>query len=571
MLRARNHNVSSLTGRESQQCHQSQVSSLSLRKAYQPMGISSSSTEPTKQVGTMRINLFFAILLIAMTSYFLWWGLDYTMHQQTMLFIVATAFGVFMAFNIGGNDVANSFGTSVGAGTLTITQALCVAAIFEVSGAVLAGAEVTDTIRKGIVDLDGLAVSPNQFIYVMLSALIAAAFWLLFATRKGLPVSTTHAIIGGVVGSSIVLGFDLGGSATAFSTVNWATIGQIAISWVLSPLLGGVIAYVLYGQIKKNIIDYNDKTEAHIGELKADKKTLKDSHKLFFDELSESEQLSYTSAMLRDQDIYKDDDCTLEDLETDYYQNLYTIDRERNDLDTLKAIKKWVPLIAAMGGVVMTSLVVFKGLQNINDNLTTLHGFLFMGMVGALVWLATFIYTKSIRGKHKEDLTKATFIMFSWMQVFTASAFAFSHGSNDIANAVGPFAAIMDVIRTNSIASQAAVPSAVMLTFGVALIVGLWFIGKEVIQTVGTNLAKMHPASGFSAELAAAAVVMGASTMGLPVSSTHTLVGAVLGIGIVNRDTNWALMKPIGLAWIITLPAAAIMSAISYMILKQIF
>ena len=161
--------------------------------------------------------------------------------------------------------------------------------------------------------------------------------------------------------------------------------------------------------------------------------------------------------------------------------------------------------------------------------------------------------------------------MFSWMQVFTASAFAFSHGSNDIANAVGPFAAIMDVIRNNSIAAQAAVPSAVMLTFGVALIVGLWFIGKEVIQTVGTNLAKMHPASGFSAELAAAAVVMGASMMGLPVSSTHTLVGAVLGIGIVNKNTNWALMKPIGLAWIITLPAAAAMSAISFVILNQIF
>jgi PiT family inorganic phosphate transporter len=535
------------------------------------MGISSSSTEPTKQVGTMRMNLFFAILLIAMTSYFLWWGLDYTMHQQTMLFVLATAFGIFMAFNIGGNDVANSFGTSVGAGTLTIPQALCVAAIFEVSGAVLAGGEVTDTIRKGIVDLDGLAVSPNQFIYVMLSALIAAAFWLLFATRRGLPVSTTHAIIGGVIGSSIVLGFDLGGSETALSTVNWTTVGQIAMSWVLSPLLGGLLAYLLYGQIKKNIIDYNDKTEAHITELKIDKRTLKKDHKEFFDGLSESLQLAYTSAMLRDQDIYKDDDCTLEDLETDYYKNLYEIEHERNDLDTLKALKKWVPIIAAMGGVVMTSLVVFKGLKNVNSNLTTLHGFLFMGMVGALVWLATFIYTKSIRGKHKEDLTKATFIMFSWMQVFTASAFAFSHGSNDIANAVGPFAAIMDVIRTNTIATQAAVPPAVMLTFGVALIVGLWFIGKEVIQTVGTNLAKMHPASGFSAELAAAAVVMGASTMGLPVSSTHTLVGAVLGIGIVNRDTNWALMKPIGLAWIITLPVAASLSAISYMILKQIF
>ncbi len=532
------------------------------------MGTSSSSTGSTKQVGSMRINLFFAILLVAMTSYFLWWGLDYTMHQQTTLFIVATAFGVFMAFNIGGNDVANSFGTSVGAGTLTIPQALGVAAIFEVSGAVLA---VTDTIRKGIVDLDGLSVTPNQFIYVMLSALIAAAFWLLFATRKGLPVSTTHAIIGGVVGSSIVLGYDLGGSSTALSTINWGTIGTIAISWVLSPLLGGVIAYLLYGQIKKNIIDYNDKTEAYIAVLKENKKELKKQHKGFLDGMSESEQLAYTSAMLRDQEIYRDDDCTLEDIETDYYKDLYKIEHERNDLDTLKALKKWVPIIAAAGGAVMSSLVVFKGLKNVNSNMTTLQGFLIMGMIAALVWLATFIYTKSIRGKHKEDLTKATFIMFSWMQVFTASAFAFSHGSNDIANAVGPFAAIMDVIRTNSIASQAVVPPAVMLTFGVALIVGLWFIGKEVIQTVGTNLAKMHPASGFSAELAAAAVVMGASTMGLPVSSTHTLVGAVLGIGIVNRDTNWALMKPIGLAWIITLPAAAIMSAISFVILKQIF
>lgn len=534
------------------------------------MGISNQSIKPTNG-SIMKVNLFFALLLVGMTIYFLWWGLDYTMHQQTLLFIIATGFGIFMAFNIGGNDVANSFGTSVGAGTLTIPQALGVAAIFEVSGAVLAGGEVTDTIRKGIVDLDGYSVTPNEFIYVMLSALIAAAFWLLFATKKGLPVSTTHAIIGGVIGSSIVLGFDLGGSATALSTINWATIGQIAISWIISPLLGGVIAYVLYGQIKKNIIDYNDRTEAHLVVLKANKKALKENHKVFLEQLSESEQLSYTSAMLRDQEIYKDEDCAVEDLETDYYKKLYIIDRERGDLDTLKALKKWVPIIAAAGAVVMTAMVVFKGLKNVNSHMTNLNGFLFMGMMGALVWLATYIYTKSIRGKHKEDLTKATFIMFSWMQVFTASAFAFSHGSNDIANAVGPFAAIMDVIRTNEIASQAAVPPAVMLTFGIALIVGLWFIGKEVIQTVGTNLAKMHPASGFSAELAAAAVVMGASTMGLPISSTHTLVGAVLGIGIVNKDTNWALMKPIGLAWVITLPAAAIMSAISFMILKQVF
>lgn len=451
------------------------------------MGINTNSTQATKQVGTTSVNLFFAILLIAMTGYFLWWGVGYTLHQQTLLFVVATLFGVFMAFNIGGNDVANSFGTSVGAGTLTIPQALAVAAIFEVSGAVIAGGEVTDTIRKGIVDLGGLTVTPNQFIYVMLSALIAAAFWLLFATKKGLPVSTTHSIIGGVVGSSIVLGIHLGGTDLALSTVKWDKIGEIALSWIVSPLLGGLLAYILYGQIKKNILSYNDRAEERVKELKASKKMLKKRHKEFFDNLSESLQLAYTSAMLRDQDIYKDDDCQREDLETDYYQSLYDIERERSSLDTLKALKTWVPLIAALGGMVMTAMVVFKGLKNVDMSLTTLHAFLIMGMVGALIWLTTFIYTKSIRGKHKEDLSKATFIMFSWMQVFTAAGFAFSHGSNDIANAVGPFAAIMDVIRHNSIAAQAAVPTPVMITFGVALIVGLWFIGKEVIQTVGTN------------------------------------------------------------------------------------
>ena len=154
-------------------------------------------TNPNKQTTPMAGNLFFGLLMLFVGIYFVWWGYDYTLQQQILLFLVATFFGVFMAFNIGGNDVANSFGTSVGAGTLTVTQALAVAAVFEVSGAVLAGASVTDTIRKGIVDMDGLSITPNQFIYVMLSALMASAFWLLFATKKGLPVSTTHAIIGG--------------------------------------------------------------------------------------------------------------------------------------------------------------------------------------------------------------------------------------------------------------------------------------------------------------------------------------------------------------------------------------
>ena len=219
----------------------------------------------------------------------------------------------------------------------------------------------------------------------------------------------------------------------------------------------------------------------------------------------------------------------------------------------------------------MTAMVVFKGLKNTGLDLSTLHAALVMGMIGAMVWLTAFIYTKTIRGKHKEDLGKATFIMFSWMQVFTACAFAFSHGSNDIANAVGPFVAILDVIREQAITEKSSVPTPVMVTFGVALIVGLWFIGKEVIQTVGTNLTEMHPASGFSAELAAAAVVMAASSFGLPVSSTHILVGAVLGIGLVNKNTNWKLMRPIGLAWVITLPVAACISALLFMLFGWLF
>lgn len=529
------------------------------------------SVSTPRQKTPKSANVFFALLLTGMSLYFVFWGMQYTLNQQLALFFVASFFGIFMAFNIGGNDVANSFGTSVGAGTLTVTQALLIAAVFEVAGAVLAGAAVTDTIRSGIVDLNGLSVAPKQFVFVMLSALVAASFWLLFATKKGLPVSTTHAIIGGIVGSSIVLGINLGGMELAFSTVKWSKIKDIALSWVLSPVLGGALSYVIYRQIKQHILLYNDKVEAQIKTLKTKKKQLKRKQKKHFEQLDEMQKLAYTTAMIHDQETYKESDCNIDDLETEYYRELYKLAQQRKQIDSLKALTTYVPLIAALGSVVITSMVVFKGLKNTGLNLSPLHASLVIGVMAAIIWLVAFVYTKTIRGKHKEDLTKATFIMFSWMQVFTASAFAFSHGSNDIANAVGPFVAIIDVIRNNAIEAKAIVPAPVMLTFGVALIVGLWFIGKEVIQTVGTNLAKMHPASGFSAELSAAAVVMGASVFGLPVSSTHILVGAVLGIGMVNKDTNWQLMKPIGLAWVITLPAAMAISATAFIVLNAVF
>ena len=255
-------------------------------------------------------------------------------------------------------------------------------------------------------------------------------------------------------------------------------------------------------------------------------------------------------------------------MESDYYKELYRINNQKDAIDTYKALQSWVPLISAVGGMVISSMLIFKGLKNLDLGMSDLASYLTIMMIGAGIWLATFIYAKTLRRK---DLAKSTFLMFSWMQVFSACGFAFSHGANDIANAIGPFVAIMDVLRTGEIGSSAAIPPIVLLTFGIALIVGLWFIGKEVIATVGTNLAEMHPSSGFTAELSAASVVMMASLLGLPVSSTHILVGAVLGIGLVNRNANWKTMKPIAMAWVITLPAAAFLSIICFFILRAIF
>lgn len=514
------------------------------------------------------MNVGFALLMVGVTGWFLVWGLDYTNHNNVLLFLLASVFGLFMAFNIGGNDVANSFGTSVGAGTITIRQALMIAAIFEVSGAVIAGGEVTETIRSGIVDLGGMAIEPLQFVYIMMSALLAAALWLLFASRRGWPVSTTHSIVGGIVGSSIALGTMLSGGRAALGLVQWDQIGTIVISWVLSPVLGGMVSYGLFFLIKKHILAYNDRMKEELERLQRERRKLREEHKGSFERLSDIQKISYTHMMVRDAEALDEDGFTLDDLETDYYRKLGELRGRRESLAAHRALQNWVPLVAAGGAAIISSMLLFKGLKHMNLGLTTLNNYLIMGMIAAGVWMATYIFARTLRGG---SLDRSTFLIFSWLQVFTASGFAFSHGANDIANAIGPFAAILDILKTGQIGDSAAVPPVAMIAFGVALIVGLWFIGKEVIRTVGHNLTSMHPASGFAAELSAAAVVMFASTLGLPVSSTHILIGAVLGIGLVNNQTNWALMKPIAMAWVITLPAAGLMSAGVYVVLDYLF
>ena len=403
-----------------------------------------------------KTNAAFAVLLCGMVGYFVFWGLGYTNHNHVPLFLLATAFGVFMAFNIGGNDVANSFGTSVGAGTLTVPQALIIAAVFEVSGAVIAGGEVTHTIRSGIVNLESLPLRPLDLVFIMMSALLAAALWLLFATKKGLPVSTTHAIVGGIVGSSLCLGFLLAAPGSSpWAMVQWDKIGTIAVSWVLSPLLGGAVAYLLFSLVKKYVLDYNASIEEQLKAIKAEKKAYKESHKHRFEAMDEQEKIEITSAMARDAQIYGENDFDPAELESAYYRGLYAIDSRKNSIDAYKAMYSWVPAISAIGGMVISSMLIFKGLSNLKLGVSTLTNTLIIMMIGAAIWVGTFIYAKTLKRK---DISKSTFLMFSWMQVFTASGFAFSHGANDIANAIGPFAAIMDVLRTGSIGSDAAVP-----------------------------------------------------------------------------------------------------------------
>ncbi|MBM7499713.1 PiT family inorganic phosphate transporter [Brachybacterium muris] len=515
------------------------------------------------------------LILVATAVAFTIWAFTHTgTGVNSFILILAIAFGLFMAFNIGGNDVANSFGTSVGAGTLTMKQALVVAAVFEVSGAVLAGGSVTETVRSGIVDLGGLQSDAPAFAYIMMSALLGAAVWLLLATRMGWPVSTTHAIIGGIVGAAVTTGLVTGTGGLAM--VQWGEIGQIAVSWVLSPLLGGIAAYLLFGAIKRRILapaaraialgsrgfdeddDEDDDNDASEDESR---------HVPGYERVTELQQSAFAESAELDRRPGSPGAELVEQagqLSKKERKAARNVERKA----AYHALEKRVPPLAAGAAVVIAAMLMFKGLGNVGLEFTLWRAGVMLIMLAVGVWMATTVFARALR---KQTISRATFIMFSWLQVFTACAFAFSHGANDIANAVGPFAAVLDVLRTGTVSQEAAVPMAVLIAFGVALIAGLWFVGRKVIHTVGTGLTSMHPSSGFAAELAAAATVLLASVLGLPVSSTHILIGAVLGVGIVNRAANWKLMRPIFLAWIITLPAAAGIGAVTVLLLRALF
>ncbi|MBX2151410.1 inorganic phosphate transporter [Campylobacter jejuni] len=496
-------------------------------------------------------NLIAFVIFIISTIAFVIWGFGYISQHQLILFILASIFGIFMAFNIGGNDVANSFGTSVGAKTVTIKQALIIAAVFELSGAIFAGAEVTKTIRSGIVIFPN-SLDPMLFVVIMLAALLSSGVWIFIATKKGLPVSTTHSIVGGIVGASIMMGLLKFDGIQTLSMIKWSEILRIAISWIASPLLGGIVAYIIYSYIDKKILKPSEKLNDDLKNIKKERKKFKEEYFLNLKTKSQEEQIKELSAIALDE----------EEQENNFYRNkMKEFKDQEKDIDIYSILKTHMPIIACIAAAIISAMFLFKGLNNVST-LDILQNFWIIGIIGTISYVVTFAIVKIVK---KTELNKTTDRIFSWFQIFTASSFAFSHGANDIANAIGPFAAILDVLKNGTINATSPVPFAALAMFGVALVVGLWFLGKEVITTVGSKLATIRPTTGFSAELGASIVILLATQFGIPVSSTHILIGAILGIGVYNKNANWIMMKPIGLAWIITLPAAGIMAALVFL------
>ena len=411
-----------------------------------------------------------------------------------VLIILAIIFGTFMAWGIGANDVANAMGTSVGSGAVTIKQAIIIAVIFEFAGAILAGGEVTATIRKGILDAALFTNEPHLLVYGMLASLLAAGMWLLIASSFGWPVSTTHSIVGAIVG--------FGAVGVGVDAVAWSKVFKIIISWVASPILAGVISFILFRSLQNLIID------------------------------------------------------------------------TKHPFDNAK---KYVPYYMFLVGFIVSLVTIFKGLKHVGVSFDTFTSYSLSIGVGLLVAI---IGTFLIRDIHLDPDENKDFYYASMERVFgvlmiiTAAAMAFAHGSNDVANAIGPLAAIYSIVESGGlIGAKSALPIWILLVGGAGIVIGLITYGHKVIATIGTGITQLTPSRGFAATLAAAATVVIASGTGIPVSTTQVLVGAVLGVGLARGmaalDTR--VINKIFLSWIVTLPAGAFMSILFFFALKGIF
>ena len=414
---------------------------------------------------------------------------ELTIYGIPLILISAAMLGFFAAYGVGANDVANAMGTSVGSKVLTIKQAVLIAAIFEFLGAFLAGGGVTQTIRKGVIDPALFDANLEILIYGMISALFAAGTWLLIASLRGWPVSTTHTIVGAIVGFGIyALGFD---------KINWSVVGNIGLSWITSPLSSAIVAALFYYICKELILKENTKYRLII-----------------------------------------------------------------------------INFFVFLAGFAIALITVTKGLKNIfkqQDMILTFEDSAFYSAIAALIFTAIFYIFSRARLSNTSGSQES---QFAYLMVFTSCAVAFAHGSNDVANAIGPLAAIHQA--TNQIlgnAVSAETPLWILFLGAAGIVIGLATLGYRVMKTIGEKIVKLTPSKGFAAQLAAALTVVLASQLDMPVSTTHTLVGAVIGIGLVEgiSTINVKSVNSIFLSWVITLPAGALLSIIFLEIFLNLF
>jgi len=412
----------------------------------------------------------------------------------TVFLILAIIFGLYMTWGIGANDLANAMGTSVGAGAVTIKQAICIAIIFEFAGAVLAGGHVTSTIRKGIIDPSAIVNSPEILVYGMLASLLAAAFWLMIASWKGWPVSTTHSIIGALIGFAIV---GIGPDA-----VKWGRVGSVVASWLISPAVGGTISFLLVISTRKLIFDTSN---------------------------------------------------------------------------PLQNAKRYAPAYVFLVGFIISLVTMFKGLKHLKIDLSIGQSFGVAICFGLLTAGIGWYFISKIEEDREADRDfhfASVEKVFAPMMLFTACAMAFAHGSNDVANGIGPLAAVVSIVSSGGeVMQKSDLPLWVLLLGGGGIVLGLITLGYRVMLTVGRKITELTPSRGFCAELAAATTVVLASRTGLPVSTTHILVGAVLGVGLARGigALDLRVVFNIIVSWVVTLPAGAVMAMLFFFTLKGIF
>lgn len=406
-----------------------------------------------------------------------------------VILIIAGFLGFFAAWGIGANDVANAMGTSVGSKALTLKQAVIIAAIFEFLGAYLAGGEVTSTIRKGIVNPMVYQDNVDIFIVGMMATLLATGSWLFIASKNGWPVSTTHSIVGAIVGFVLI--------TKGSSFVSWDKILEIVYSWISSPLISAFLAFVIFRSVQIFILNSADKSKAAV---------------------------------------------------------------------------RLIPFYVFLVTVVISLVTSKKGLVHLGFNWSDL--FVLKFSLGFAALLSVFAYLYLRRQASNLNNVSGIEVAFSLLMVFAACAMAFAHGSNDVANAIGPLAAIVSVVNSNGLINeQSTVGSWVLLLGGVGIVFGLATYGHRVIKTVGEKITKMTPSFGFSANLATASTVVFASFLGFPVSTTHTLIGGVIGVGLANdyKKLNLKQISQIIVSWLITVPVGALLTVLFYVFLRVLF